>query len=192
MTRWIPSLRVRDLLRHPKRLEVLVVLIGLGAASSGFQLGRAQSALDEERQRLRVLNRRVESGVARLGNGVSDVPLEGEDVLEDLLDGVEGVRTWVAGLSRAAEEAECRLRLRWGDSVRPLPGRPEVEHVEVTLELESAPTSPETTVRMDGVLEHIGMERPPFEVSRIRWTGSGAGLRGVVVEGRLWIRNTEA
>jgi len=185
-------LRVRDLLRHPKRLEVLVVLVGLGAASSGFHLGRAQSALDEERQRLRLLNRRLESGVASFGDAALDVPLEGEDILGDLLDGLEGVRTWVTGLRRAAEEAGFRLRLRWGDSGRPLPGRPEVEHVEVTLELESAPTSPEATVQMDGVLERLGMDRPPFEVSRIRWTGSGAGLRGVVVEGRLWIRNTEA
>jgi hypothetical protein len=192
MTRWIPSLWIRDLLRHPRRLEVLVGLVGLVAAASGFQLGRAQSTLDEERHRLTVLNRRVESGVTSLGDGASDAPLEGENILEDLLDGVDGVRTWVTGVRRAAKEAGFRLRLRWGDSGQPLPGRPEVEHVEVILELESAPTSPEATVQMDGVLEHLDMERPPFEISRIRWTGSGAGLRGVVVEGRLWIRNTEA
>jgi hypothetical protein len=192
MTEWIPSMRVRSLLRQPKRLEVLVALIGLGAAVSGFQLGRAQSALDGERQRLGVLNRRMDSGVASLKEAASDVPLEDEDILEDLLNGEEGVRTWVTGLRRAAEAAGFRLRLRWGNSGRPLPGRPEVEHVEVILDLESASPNPEATVQMDGVLEHLGMERPPFEVSRVRWTGSGAGLRGVLVEGRLWIRNPEA
>jgi hypothetical protein len=192
MTLGIASSWISPLLRHPMRFAVILVLVGFGAAASGFQLGRAQLLLDGERQRLEVLDRWVGSGVASLGDVLSDLPLAGEEILQDLVEGVDGVRAWVGGCRRAAEEAGFRMRIRWGDSGRPLPGRPEIEQVEVILELESVSTTPDATARMEGVLERLAMDRPPFELSRVRWTGSGAGLRVVIVEGRLWIRTSDA
>ena len=192
MTLGIIHSRISHLLRHPKRFAGILGLVGFVVAALGFQLGRSQFLLDGERQRLEELNRCVESGVASLDETLSGAPLAGEEILQDLVGGVDGVRAWVGGLRRAAGEAGFRMRIRLGDSGRPLVGRPEVEQVEVTLELELAATTTDATARMERVLERLVLERPPFELSRVRWTGSGAGLRGVVVEGRLWIRTSDA
>ena len=178
-------------LRHLKSVDVAVGLIGCGVLAAGFGLGRSQASHGLEHQRLGAVNQRLDSRMASLGETWADVPSAGEVVLGELVDGVDGARAWVKGLRQAADRTGFRMRLRWGDPGQPLPVRPEVESVPVIIELESGSVNAGATARMEGFLKYLGMERPPFELSRVQWTGSGAGLRGVLVEGRLWIRNSD-
>lgn len=192
MKRWVFASWMRNLLAHPHGGNVMLGLIGLGVAASGFEWGRAQSTLEDERQRLLILNRRMDSWMESHSGTLLGSPFDAEEVIDGFVDGVEGGRVWIAGLRRVVEAAGFRMRLRCGAPVRPSVGLPEVAHVDVTVEMESSSKYPDAVVRVEGVLDHLGMEGPPFELHRVRWSGSGSGLSGVVLEGRLWIWDPRA
>lgn len=192
MIRWVSASWMRNLLAHPRADEVMLGLIGLGVAVSAFEWGREQSALEREQRRLRMLDQRVDSWMESHAGTLLGRPFDAEEVIDGFVDGVEGGRVWIDGLRRVVEAAGFRMRLRCGAPVRPSLGLREVAHVDVTVELESPSKNPDAVVRVEGILDHLGMEGPPFELQRVRWSGSGSGLSGVVLEGRLWIRDPKA
>lgn len=181
-----------SLLRHPRMGNAVLGLLACCAALAGFRLGMLQSELDREQQRLAVLKQRLET-VHRSPDEVwGTAGMDEEQVLGGLVDGVEGARAWVRSLRQAAAEAGIVMRLRWGDSARPMSGMPKVEYVQVVIGLDLSSTKHRPASRIKSLLQYLGVEKPPFELSRLHWTGSGHGLTGVVVEGRLWIRRSES
>ena len=170
---------------------MIIGLLACGAAFFGFKLGGSQVALEWEQRRLAVVDRKLETQTEFPDDICASDTGEAERILEDLVDGVEGARAWVRTLRQAAAEAGLEMRIRWGESARPIPAVSNLEQVMVVIEMDSSASTHGATRRMTGFLRGLRIGRPPFEVSRVRWTGLGRGLVGVVLEGRLWIRRSE-
>lgn len=181
---------MQSLFGHPRRGDLLVGLLTCCAAGVGFWLGAASSGLDHQRRSLTVLARKCDA-ITEPSDEVWRVEaMDSERIRAALVEDVGGARVWAQRLREAAAEAGLGIRFRWGDSVRPTPVRPDVEHVGLVIELDSSSAKQGATARMQGFLQQLDSGRPPFELGRLRWTGAGRGLSGVVVEGRLWIRRS--
>lgn len=177
---------------HPRRGDLLVGLVTCCTAGVGIWLGAASSGLEHQQQCLTVRVRQCEVLTESSDEEWRMEAMDSERVLKALAEDVGGVRVWAQRLREAAAEAGLGIRFRWGDSVRPMPARPDVEHVGLVIELDSSSAKQGATGRMQGFLRQLDLGRPPFELGRLRWTGAGRGLAAVVVEGRLWIRRSES
>ncbi len=182
---------IQSLFGHPRRGDLLVGLVTCCAAGVGIWLGAASSGLEHQQRCLTVLARRCEALKESSDEEWRMDAVDSERVLAALPEDVGGARVWAQRLREAAAEAGLGIRFRWGDSVRPMAARPDVEHVGLVVELDSSSAKQGATTRMQGFLQQLDLGRPPFELGRLRWTGVGRGLAGVVVEGRLWIRRSE-
>ena len=183
---------IQSLFEHPRRGDLLVGLVTCGAAGVGIWLGAASSGLEHQQRCLTVLARRCEALTESSDEEWRMEAMDSERVLAALPEDVGGARVWAQRLHEGAAEAGLGIRFRWGDSVRPMPARPDVEHVGLVIELDSSSAKQGATTRMQGFLRQLDLGRPPFELGRLRWTGAGRGLAGVVMEGRLWIRRSES
>ncbi len=183
---------MQSLFGHPRRGDRLVGLVTCCAAGVGIWLGAASSGLEHQQRSLTVLARRCEALAESSDEEWRMEAMDSERVLAALAQDVGGARVWAQRLREAAAAAGLGIRFRWGDSVRPISARPDVERVGLVIELDVSPAKHGATARMQDFLQQLDLGRPPFELGRLRWTGAGRGLAGLVVEGRLWIRRSES
>ena len=152
---------MQSLFGHPRRGDLLVGLVTCCAAGVGIWLGAASSGLEHQQRCLTVLARRCEALTKSSDEEWRMEAVDSERVLAALPDDVGGARVWAQRLREAAAEAGLGIRFRWGDSVRPMPVRPDVEHVALVIELDSSSAKQGATARMQGFVQQLDLGRPP-------------------------------
>jgi hypothetical protein len=191
-------MKILDLLRsyrlRPPVVVGIVTLLAFGLlAGSATRLFRLRADLRRTRQA-------VERQQELLGKLQEDLRKLATEGLEDrfrnfaaqLPEDAAGVRCWLTEVQCLASNLRLLVSPTWGDAEiisGPL-GR--FEKIQVTLEVRPDKDAGKAkTAAVVRWLRDLDLDRPPWELNRVQFSGTNQGLSLAVVSGNLWIRASE-